>query len=110
MKVLYAFLNSPMNGVCPAHMIHFDLITLKNICLGKQTWSPSLCNFFYPLVTPPLGLSTVLSTLLSNTIFLWQLMFYIHIKHVKLHSPFIPLKCMLYQMIYYYRQPGWFMQ
>jgi hypothetical protein len=65
---VYAFLTSPMDSVCSAHVMLLDLVTLIIFGDDYKLWRYSLCNFLHPPVTlSPLVPNISLHNPFSNT-------------------------------------------
>jgi len=68
-KILYVFLISLVQVICPPHLILLDLITLIILGEAYMLWSSSTQNTFQPpTISTLLGPNTLLSTLFSNTL------------------------------------------
>jgi hypothetical protein len=66
---LYAFLIFPVHTTCHAHLNPFDLIFLIIVSKAYKLWNSLLCNFLQPpVISFPVGLNILLSTLFTNTL------------------------------------------
>jgi hypothetical protein len=72
-KILCAFLISPVHATCPAHLILLYLISLMTFGKVCKLWSISLHSLFQPpAISSLLGLNIFLSTLFSNALNLFS--------------------------------------